>query len=440
MDTMADVWKEVLAKCKNKVSDTMYTMWLEPLELVKFENNTFIFMIPTEFKKTIVLSKFTDVIKESFEEVMGFPVEIDVLVSQTERNAAPAPVTEEKIPAAPAASPYTFENFVVGKSNTFAYSVSVGVAKNPGTIHNPLLIYGRSGLGKTHLLLAIEQELKKSHPEMVVLFVTGESMMNELFEGVKVKNTESFRLKYRNCDALLVDDIQWIQRSEALQEEFFNTFDTLKRNGKQVVMTADVPPREMGVLTDRLRGRIEQGLMVDVQPPDPDTRKAIILKKCEQLGTTLPDEIVEAIVSRVKNNIRQIEGTVIKIAAMKAAFHSEITLEQVENIVKDITTDSQPVSVTVEKIIDYMAKTFGVTSADLKSDRRQANIALARQITMYVISEVTSLTQKDIGAFFNKTHSNVNYSINAAKEEIRKNPEVRMIAVGAVEEFTRNKN
>ena len=435
MDTMADVWKEVLSLCRKKVSDTMYTMWLEPLELVKFEDNTFIFVIATEFKKTIVLSKFSDVIKESFEEVMGFPVEIDVLVSGVEKPASQP--QEPKKEAAPAVSAYTFENFVVGKSNSFAYNVSLGVAQNPGTIHNPLLIYGRSGLGKTHLLLAIEHELKKRHPEMVVLFVTGESMMNELFECVRVKNTESFRLKYRNCDALLVDDIQWIQRSDSLQEEFFNTFDTLKRNSKQVVMTADVPPRDMGVLTDRLRGRIEQGLMVDVQPPDPDTRKAIVLKKCEQLGTELPEDVVEFIVSRVKNNIRQIEGTVVKIAAMKAAFNCEITLSQVEDIVKDITTDSQPVSVTVEKIIDYMAKTFGVTSADLKSNKRQANIALARQITMYVISEVTSLTQMEIGNFFNKTHSNVNYSINAAKEEIGKNPEVRLIVSNAVEEFTK---
>lgn len=433
MDTMADVWKEVLSICKNKVSDTMYTMWLEPLELVKFEDNTFIFMISTEFKKTIVMSKFADVIKESFEAVMGFPVEIDILVSD-----APLEKKEEKKEAAAPAfhgRSLTFENFVVGKSNTFAYSVSVGVAKNPGVLHNPLLIYGRSGLGKTHLMFAIENELKKNNPDMVVLYATGESLMNEFFELVKVKNTEAFRQKYRNADALLVDDIQWIQRSESLQDEFFNTFDTLKRNGKQVVMTSDVPPREMEVFTDRLRSRIEQGLMVDVQPPDLDTRKAIIVKKCEQLGTSLPDPVVEVIAQRVKNNIRQIEGTVNKIAAMKAAYNREISIEQVEEIVKDITTESQPVSVTVEKIIDYMAKTFGVTASDIRSEKRQANIALARQITMYVISEVTDLTQKQIGEFFGKTHSNVNYSINQAKESMAKNPQAKVIAIGAIGEF-----
>ena len=437
MDTMADVWKEVLSICKKKVSETMYTMWLEPLELVKFENNTFIFVISTEFKKTIVLSKFSDVIKSSFEEVMGFPVEIDILVS----DAPPEKREDKEKQEAPVSGNrgLTFENFVVGKSNTFAYSVSVGVAKNPGLVHNPLLIYGRSGLGKTHLMFAIENELKKNNPDMVVLYATGESLMNEFFELVKVKNTEAFRQKYRNADALLVDDIQWIQRSESLQDEFFNTFDTLKRNGKQVVLTSDVPPREMEVFTDRLRSRIEQGLMVDVQPPDLDTRKAIIVKKCEQLGTVLPDEIVDTIAGRVKNNIRQIEGTVNKIAAMKAAYNRDVTLDEVEEIVKDITTDSQPVSVTVEKIIEYMAKTFGVTVADIKSEKRQANIALARQITIYVISEVTDLTQKQIGEFFGKTHSNVNYSINQAKENMAKNPQAKVIAIGAIGEF-QNKN
>jgi chromosomal replication initiator protein len=436
MDTMADVWKEVLSICKNKVSETMYTMWLEPLELVKFENNTFVFTISTGFKKTIVLSKFSDVLKESFEEVMGFPVDIDILVSDK-----PVEKKEEKKPEAPTfhSRSLTFENFVVGKSNDFAYSVSVGVAKNPGVLHNPLLIYGRSGLGKTHLLSAIENELKKNNPDMVVIYATGEGMMNEFFELVKVKNTESFRQKYRNADALLVDDIQWIQRSESLQDEFFNTFDALKRKGSQVVMTSDVPPREMEVFTDRLRSRIEQGVMVDVQPPDFDTRKAIIIKKCEQLGTELPEPVIEVIAQRVRNNIRQIEGTVNKIAAMKAAYNREITLEQVEEIIKDITTESQPVSVKVEKIIDYIAKAFGVTAADVKSEKRQSNIAMARQISIYVISEVTDLTQKQIGEFFGKTHSNVNYSINQAKENMAQNPQAKVVAIGAIGEF-QNKN
>lgn len=434
MDTMADVWKEVLSICKNKVSDTMYTMWLEPLKLIKYENNTFIFIIGTEFKKTIILSKFADVIKESFEEVMGFPVDIDILVSQ---GAIEKKEDDEKKEVKQTGrTPFTFDNFVVGKSNTFAYSVSIGVAKNPGSLHNPLLIYGRSGLGKTHLLFAIENELKKNNPDMVVLYVTGESLMNELYEGAKVKNTIPFHQKYRNADALLVDDIQWIQRGEALQEEFFHTFDTLKRNGKQVVMTSDVPPREMPVLTERLRGRFEQGVIVDIQPPDFDTRKAIIINKCEQLDTVLSDKIVEFIAQKVKNNIRQIEGTVNKIAAMKAAYNKDVTLEEVQDIIKDITNDSQPISVTVEKITEYMSKAFGVTIADIKSEKRQANIALARQITIYVISEVfPDLTQQQIAEFFGKTRSNVNYSINQAILSMEKNPQTKVIANDAINEF-----
>lgn len=412
----------------------MYTMWLEPLNLIKYENNTFIFLIGTEFKKTIILSKFADIIKESFEEVMGFPVDIDILVST---GAMEKKETEEKKETKPAVrTPFTFENFVVGKSNTFAYSVSVGVAKNPGTLHNPLLIYGRSGLGKTHLLFAIENELKKNNPDMVVLYVTGESLMNELYEGAKIKNTIPFHQKYRNADALLVDDVQWIQHGEALQEEFFHTFDTLKRNGKQVVMTSDVPPREMPVLTERLRGRFEQGVIVDIQPPDFDTRKAIILNKCEQLDTSLSDKIVEFIAQKVKTNIRQIEGTVNKIAAMKAAYNKDVTIEEVQNIVKDITSDSQPISVKVEKITEYMSKAFGVTVAEIKSEKRQANIALARQLTIYVISEVfPDLTQQQIAEFFGKTRSNVNYSLNQAILSMEKNPQTKVIAKDAINEF-----
>ena len=435
MDTMGDVWKEVLSICKTKVSETMFNLWIAPLELIKFENDTFIFLIGTEFKKTIILDKFSSVIKESFEEVMGFPVEIDILVSGTQTEKADADKNDApKVPG----REFTFENFIVGKSNSFAYSVSLGVASHPGTLHNPLLIYGRSGLGKTHLLLAIENELRQNHPDMVIIYTTGEDMMTELIKGVKVKNTVPFRNKYRNADALMVDDIQFIQKSDSFQEEFFHTFDTLYRAGKQIVLTSDVPPREMQILDERLRSRFEQGVLADVQSPDYDTRKAIILKKCEQLGIRLTEDIVDYIAQNVKNNIRQIEGTVNKISALMKAYGADITLPQAQDIVKDITNDSQPVSVTVDKIIEYIAKAFGVSSADIKSDKRQADIKLARQISMYVIKEVTSLTLQEIGKTFGKNHSTVLHSINAIKERIDELPQAKLVANGAISEFHRD--
>ena len=434
MDTMADVWKEVLSICKKKVSEVMYNLWIAPLELVKFENNTFIFVIGTEFKKTIIMDKFAPVIKESFEEVMGFPVEIDILV-----NRAAAPEKE----AEPESSPdprvfgreFTFDNFIEGKCNSFAYSVALGVAANPGKLHNPFLIYGRSGLGKTHLLLAIAHRLKELYPDMVIIYITGEELMTELIKGMRVKNTMPFREKYRNADALLVDDIQFIQRSDSFQEEFFHTFDTLYRAGKQIVITSDVPPREMRILDERLRGRFEQGVMADVQSPDYDTRRAIILKLCEKHGITLDDDIVDFIAQTVKSNIRQIEGTMNKISAMQKTFSGRFTMENAREAVKDVTNDSQPVSVTVDKIIDYVANAFGVSAADIKSDKRQGAINLARQICMYVIKEVTSLTLQDIGSVFGKNHSTVLHSISAVKEKMDDNPQAKSVISNALTEF-----
>jgi len=416
MDTMGDVWKEVLSICKTKVSDVMYNLWIEPLELVKFEDNTFIFLIATEFKKSIIMDKFSGVIKESFEEVMGFPVEIDILVSgnkppvntdKTEKNDTKTPSTVNR--------QFTFENFIVGKSNSFAYSVALGVASHPGDLHNPFLIYGRSGLGKTHLLLAVENQLRQNFPDMVIIYTTGENLMTDLIRGVKIKNTDPFRNKYRNADALLVDDIQFIQKSDSFQEEFFHTFDTLYRAGKQIVLTSDRPPKDMQILDDRLRSRFEQGVLADVQSPDFDTRKAIIIKKSEQLQLSLSDESIDYIAQNVRNNIRQLEGTVNKISAYVLAYGGNITEEQLKEIVKDVTTDSKPLSARIDKIIEYIAKSFGVTTADIKSDKRQSDINMARQMSMYVIKEATSLTLQDIGKIFGKNHSTVIHSINAAK-------------------------
>ena len=218
MDTLNDVWKEVLAVCKGKVSDVMYNLWIAPLELIKFENDTFIFLIGTEFKKTIVMDKFAGVIKEAFEEVMGFPVEIDILVNSKSTEIG-APETENPAKKEPQ-NGFTFDNFIEGKSNTFAYNVSLGVVDNPGTLHNPLLIYGRSGLGKTHLLLAIENALRAKYPHMIVIYTTGEELINELLQGMRVKNTVPFREKYRNADALLADDIQFIQRANPFRRSY----------------------------------------------------------------------------------------------------------------------------------------------------------------------------------------------------------------------------
>lgn len=445
MDTLNDVWKAVLSICKTKVSEVMFNMWLSPLELVKFENDTVIFCINTDFQKTIIQDKFGAVLKESFEEVMGFPVDIDIIVSNISAGEKPSAQSEKPADAqsegngsvlpATGYEAYTFDNFIVGKSNNFAYSVSVGVAQNPGKYSNPLLIYGRSGLGKTHLMLATLNEIKKNHPDYVIIYTTGENFMNEMVESIARKNPSAFRNKYRNIDALLMDDIQFIQRGESVQEEFFHTFDALYQKNKQIILTSDVPPRNMEILDERLRTRFEMGITADVQPPDFDTRRAIIIRKSQQLGLPLSDQIVDYIAQKIKNNIRQLEGIVKKIDAMTTAYGAPLSLDRVKNIIRDVTSESQPVGVTAENVIDYVAKAFGVTASDLKSDKRQAKINTARQVAMYVLKEVTDLTLQEIGEYFKKTHATVIHAISTISQKMEETPSVKAIAVGAIHEF-----
>lgn len=441
MDTFNDIWKEVLAICKNQVSDVMYNMWLSPLEFVKFENDTVIFLIGAEFKKSIILDKFGQMIRDGFEQILGFPVEIDILVDKTLGDLKNGGVTEqekkeEHIPekANPFAA-FTFDNFIVGKSNSFAYNMALGVAEEPGTKYNPLLTYGKSGLGKTHLMFAIYNRMKRDNPDAIIIYTTGESFFNELIECITKKNTIVFHNKYRNADALLIDDIQYIQRGDAVQEEFFHTFNILQQAGKQIVMTADVPPKEMPGLHERLRTRFESGVLADILPPDIDMRKAIIKRKCSQLGVTLSEAVTDFIAQKIKSNVRQLEGTVKKIEAMTKVYGSSPTLEQVQDIIKDITNENEPVSVTIDKIIDSVSNAFGVTSSDIRSDKRQAEITQTRQAAMYIIKEITDLTLKDIGGYFGKNHATVVHSVKQCKEKMEENASYKSTVNNIVRDF-----
>lgn len=427
MDTLNDIWKEVLALCKQEVSDVMYNMWLAPLEFYKLENDTAVFIVNADFRKTIVSTKFAPMLKRNFKEIIGFDVDIDVIVEgaysenktgeentvEPEVKAEDEEDTQEERPVGmrKSAASFTFDNFVVGKSNLFAYNVAKGVAENPGVQYNPLLIYGNSGLGKTHLLYAIYNEIKRRNPNDIIVYTTGESFLNEIVESVGKKNTYVFHNKYRNVDALLVDDIQVIQKGEMVQEEFFHTFNALDQAGKQIILTSDVPPKEMAILDDRLRTRFEMGVLADIQPPDIETRKAIIKRKSQSLGITLSENVIDYIATKIKNNIRQLEGTVKKIEALKRVYGVMPSMEQVQNIVKDVVSDSLPVSVVVTNIFNAVSETYGVSAEEIKSANRSANISQARNICMYIIKTVTGITLKEVGAYFGKDHSTVLHSV-----------------------------
>lgn len=427
MDTLNDIWKEVLALCKQEVSDVMYNMWLAPLEFYKLENDTAVFIVNADFRKTIVSTKFAPMLKRNFKEIIGFDVDIDVIVEgaysenktgeentgEPEVKAEDEEDTQEERPVGmrKSAASFTFDNFVVGKSNLFAYNVAKGVAENPGVQYNPLLIYGNSGLGKTHLLYAIYNEIKRRNPNDIIVYTTGESFLNEIVESVGKKNTYVFHNKYRNVDALLVDDIQVIQKGEMVQEEFFHTFNALDQAGKQIILTSDVPPKEMAILDDRLRTRFEMGVLADIQPPDIETRKAIIKRKSQSLGITLSENVTDYIATKIKNNIRQLEGTVKKIEALRRVYGVMPSMEQVQNIVKDVVSDSLPVSVIVTNIFNAVSETYGVSAEEIKSANRSANISQARNICMYIIKTVTGITLKEVGTYFGKDHSTVLHSV-----------------------------
>lgn len=411
MDSFSDVWKEVLAVLQPQLTEVVYNMWIEPLEPVKLEGDTVVMLTNTDFKKKLILERFYEVITKGFEAVLGFPVELDVIVSQ--------PVPEKPVQENKTEEPFTFENFIVGSSNRFAYSACYRVSNAPGEEYNPLLVYGHSGLGKTHLMLAIRDRIHKEHPDMVIIYITSEDFANELYHCIAEKNTEAFHEKYRNVDVLLMDDIQFIQRKQAAQEEFFHTFNTLIQARKQVVMTSDRPPREMEILDDRLRTRFESGLLADIQPPDIDTRMAIVKRKADECNLSLSPSIIEMMAQGVKNNVRQLEGCVKKLSAMKNLHDIDPTPEVVHGVLSEVISTAKPVSEVVTMIMDAVVAEYRVSVSDIKSDKRNANISLARQVAMYIIREMTGMPLQNIGEYFGgKNHATVHHSVKQVENKM----------------------
>ena len=302
----------------------------------------------------------------------------------------------------------------------FAYEIAKKVAEDPG-LHNPFLIYGNSGLGKTHLLYAIYNELKRKDPGAIIIYETAEKFLSEFMNSLNEKNTQPFKNKYRNVDALLIDDIQMMRSGQSTQEEFFHTFNALHQAGKQIVLTSDVPPKELMGFDERLKTRFEMGLIADIRTPDIETRKNIVKNKSRELGITLSDAAVDYIVTKIKNNIRQIEGTLNKIEAYTKIYKSPLSFEQIQTIVKDVTYDFQPVDSIAEKTINVVAEVYGISTDDIKSKSRTQTVSTARNVCMYVIKTVTNITLNKTGEYFGKNHATVINSINNVELEMKSN-------------------
>lgn len=421
VESFDQVFAAVCDYCKSYLSDVNYTLWIEDLEPVQFVGLTAYLKAKSKFKRNIIIEKYGDILSKGFAEILGFDIE---LVIEYDENTGPSKKEKEKESQNQNGEyDYTFDTFIVGPSNKFAHAASIAVAANPANAYNPLFIYGDSGLGKTHLLNAISKEILGNLPDQNIVYTKGDQFSNELIEAIKAGATKPFHDKYRSADVLLMDDIQFIGGKESTQEEFFHTFNTLYEANKQIILTSDRPPKEIKTLEERLRTRFEWGLLADIQAPDFETRCAIIRRKAELISMDLPDEVVEYIAKRLKSNIRQLEGTVKKTKAMMTLNGAPPSIMTAQNAIRDILNDNQPVPVTVERIISEVARTYNILPADIRSSKRSANISTARQISAYVIREITQIPMAQIGdELGGRDHSTIVYQIKQAEKNIEKNP------------------
>ncbi|HIT08002.1 MAG TPA: chromosomal replication initiator protein DnaA [Candidatus Merdivicinus faecavium] len=457
----------------NELTETAYRCWIKNIEPDRFENNTAYLVVSSPFYRGILIDQYMTQLKEAFEAVLGFPVSVEISCSDAGTQAPqPQPAVPPHIPPEPAAEQappkpqvfsggstsdlsfwdkkmqesgvagdyaYTFDTFIVGSKNKFAYSAcqSITDPKNfQNKQYNPLFIYGPSGLGKTHLLMAIKNELQQKAPQLNVIYTSCETFVNELIIAIKKQNTDEFHTKYRSlADFFLIDDIQFLSGKESSQEEFFHTFNELYQGGKQIVITSDRPPKDINILEDRLKTRFEWGLLADIGAPDFETRVAIIQRKAELLHIELPDDIINFIATKLKTNIRQLEGAVNKIKMHKLYTGSEPSLSIAQTVINEILNDNQPMPITIERIIDEVAQTYRVNPADIRSNKKNAPISQARQIAIYIVREITQATMKEIGQEFGgRDHTTIVYTLKKVENLIKTNAHDR----GIIEDIIKN--
>ncbi len=441
MDSFYEVFGNVLKYLYNmdSISEVGYKTWLAPLVPYKLENNTAYLLTESEFTKKTTNDIYSPAIREAFENVLGFPVELKLLVRSKDENGdsseLPDITSEETAASADDTGTvkkarYTFDNFIKGKSNELAFACCTAVANklddDGGTeIMNPLFIYGDSGLGKTHLMRAIVNELENKHPELNIIYITTENFTNDFVQALRERTTNEFHNKYRSADYLLIDDIQFIMNKDAVQEEFFHTFNDLYNEGKQIVLTSDVSPSKITKLESRIRSRFMLGMQVDIQPPDFETRMAIVKSKAEELDLKLSDNIVRMIAEKVKSNIRQLEGTVHKIKGLTRYTNEAPSGSMAQRVIKEVMIENQPAEITTERIVSEVAGVFKVTAEEIYSQNRRANVSLARKITIYLLKEIKGLTYTQIGNELNKNHSTMTIHYQEVVKMLEKNPDLK---------------
>ena len=424
MNPAADIWAKVLALMQNEMTTTTINTWFDDTTAVELEGDRFVLYSPTPFKRDIIASRYLPAIQNALRELFSAEFQVTVL-TEGELDRYQQPKKNDLIPGT---EEYTFERFVVGSSNKFAHAAARAVADNPGHSYNPLYIYGESGLGKTHLLYAIAHTIHKNHPDYKIVYIRGEDFTNELIRDIRAGKNQEFRDKYRSADVFLMDDVQFIAGRDSTQEEMFHTFNTLYEDKKQIVFTADRPPKEMLRLEDRLKTRFEWGLLADIQPPDYETRMAIIKNKAIRMGVELPEEVLIYVAENITSNVRQIEGTVKKILAFRDLLGSNVDASSVTRAVRDMFKETSDILPTAEVIIEEVGKFYDIDPNAIRGQGRTKATSWARHIAIYLTRHMTKLSLKDIGKEFdNRDHTTILHSIDRVEKQCKTDPETNEV-------------
>lgn len=448
LTSLSDIYKCVVDNCVKEydISSAARELWLDTLVPLKMENNVFVLATNLEFKRDTLNSLYLPLIEAQLKNILGVPIKAEIVIDDS-LGSQKAPISEV-INAEPVNDTvgiidkkvtYTFDNFIVGPSNNLAFAAAKAVSKKQHDKYNPLFIYGDSGLGKTHLLSAIQFEMQKNYPGINIIYIPAETFTNEFLHSISNNTVETFDDKYRSADALLIDDIQFIAGKDQTEEKFFHIFNELYNQNKVIVLTSDRPAKEIKSISDRLRTRFSSGLIADVKPPEYETRIAIIHRKTELLNFTISEDVIDYIATKLKSNIRQIEGVVTKLNALYMVSQVKPTITVAQNVIKDIVTDHQPIPVTVDKIISEVGKIYNVDPDEMRSQRRTANISQARKVAIYVIQEVTGLSYESIGQKFNgRDHSTVVYAVKSVKAEMQRDSSFRSIVEDIIKNIKTN--
>ena len=416
MNSLQDIWAAVIDVLSQNLTPTAISTWFSDCTPVDINGSELVIHTTSDFKRDIIVNRFAETIKQALSDIFSTSFGLVVLAGDELSEYQSHKPDDDPLPEM---AGYTFDRFIVGNSNRFAHNAAYAVAQNPGSAYNPLFIYGNSGLGKTHLLLAIGQAIRERDPSTKIAYVKGDDFTNQLLKSIKEGTGEEFRLKYRNVDLFLVDDIQFIAGKDSTQEEFFHTFNNLYESHKQIVLTSDRPPNEMVRLEDRLRTRFEWGLLADIQPPDYETRMAIIKNKAANLGFDLPDDVCNYIAENITNNVRQIEGTVKKIKAFKELNGMVLDVPNVARAIKDMFKGKAENLPTPSLIVSEVCQYYGIEEQVLRSTLKNKNTAEARQVAMYLIRTMTNLSLPEIGREFDRDHTTVMHGLKKVEQTLQ---------------------